>query len=147
MTSPRQLLLVSALAMTLVGWQTFRYPPNYLALAPVWGSLAFLAGLVCAWCAWRPTRLLTTLSGAVLSTISVGRALALGRELLARDFPAGELEASFVIAFVTWLLVAILFYVSWREYVVPWAIGTEHQQRSTSTRRPEEEEEEEDPVR
>ena len=40
MTSPRQLLLLSAVAMTVIGWQTFRYPPSYLAFADLWGVLA-----------------------------------------------------------------------------------------------------------
>lgn len=123
MTSPRQLLLLSAVAMTVIGWQTFRYPPSYLAFADLWGVLAVAGGISCALCAWHPRRLLSTSSGAVLCAICAGRSIAIVRELFSRDFSAAELEASFVIAAVTWLLVAALYYVAWREYVVPWAIS------------------------
>lgn len=123
MTTPRQLLVVSACSMLVIGWQTLRYPPDYLAFADLWAALGLLAGLVCAWCAWHPSRVLVTTSGAVLSAICAGRAIAIVRELVTRDFAADELQASFVIAAATWTLVAALFYISWREYVIPWSIG------------------------
>jgi len=124
MRNPRQLLALVAGVMALVGWQTFNYPPEYLAFSWLWGTLAVIAALLCAVCAVHPLRLLVSFSGAMLVTLSSARALALVGELFAGDFPLDAVRTSFVIAAIIWLLVAVLFYIAWREYVVPWSIGS-----------------------
>lgn len=122
MTTPRQLLAAIAATMFVVGWQTFVYPPDYLAFSTLWATVATIAGVACAACAIHPLRVLVAGSGAVLVTISVGRALVIAAEVYA----GAESRASFIIAGIVWLLVAVLFYVVWREYVIPWSIGSRY---------------------
>ncbi len=123
MRTPRQLLVLFAVAMTIVGVETFEYPPSYLTFAWLWATLALVAGAVCAWTAVRPRRFLVSLSGSILVTISAGRAIAIVLEILGRNFPGGETGASFLIAATIWTLVSVLSFVVWREYVLPWSIG------------------------
>ncbi len=126
MTTPRQLLVAIAATMFVVGWQTFAYPPDFLAFSALWATVACVAGATCAACAIHPARVLVAGSGAVLVTIASGRALAIGAEIYAGGFPSAESRASFIIAGIVWLLVAVLFYVVWREYVIPWSIGSRY---------------------
>lgn len=126
MTTPRQLLAVIAVTMSIVGWQTFAYPPDFLAFSVVWASAAVAAGITCALCSIRPRRFLVAASGAILVTIAAGRALAIASEVFSDRFPSREARASFIIAGIVWLLVAVLTYVVWREYVIPWSIGSRY---------------------
>lgn len=126
MTTPRQLLVVIAVTMFVVGWQTFAYPPDFLAFSAVWASAAVAAGITCALCSIRPLRVLVAGSGAILVTIAAGRALAIAAEVMSDQFPSREARASFIIAGAVWVLVAVMFYVVWREYVIPWSIGSRY---------------------
>ena len=122
--TPRQLLVLSALVMLIVGSQTAQYPPDFLAFPYLWVAASFLASLTCLVCAIRPTRVLVALSGATLVTISGARSLAIAGEVIAGNFVSAQAQASFIIAASTWGLISVLFLVVWREYVVPWSIGT-----------------------
>lgn len=120
MTSPRQLLIVMSIVLVVVGVQTWRYPPDFLALAWLWCSLAVLAGVACAAAAVNPRRLYVAFSGAAVVTCSTARGLALCIEWA---HAATDREAGFIVGALTWWLVALLGYITWREYVLPWAIA------------------------
>lgn len=120
MTSPRQLLGGLSFALVTIGVQTFRYPPEFLALAYLWCGVAILAGLSCAAAAIRPRRIYVALSGATIVTSSAARGFALVIEWL---HASNTREAGFVVGALTWWMVALLAYIVWREYVLPWSLG------------------------
>lgn len=104
----------------VIGIQTFRYPPEFLALAPLWCAVAWIAGLSCAAAAVNPRRIYVATSGATLVTSSAARGFALVIEWLHAD---NAREAGFVVGALTWWIVAVLAFVVWREYVLPWSVG------------------------
>lgn len=120
---PRHLLILIAVAMIVVGTQTAKYPPAYLAFPGLWTALAFAAGAICLLCVIFPWRAFVALSGALLVTICAGRSAAIGGEVWSGGLPTPEAQASFIIGGTVWLLIAVLLLVAWREYVIPWTIG------------------------
>jgi hypothetical protein len=121
MRTPRQLLAVLSVALVVIGGQTLRYPPDFLAFSELWSIVTIAAGVTCAAASVRPRRLYVATSGAFVVTSSAARGIALVVELF-RDGHTGE-AAGFVVGAITWGMVAILAFVTWREYVLPWSIG------------------------
>lgn len=120
---PRHLLVMIALTMAVVGSQTFRYPPEFLAYPHVWALLAFVASALSLTCALVPFRPVIASSGAILVTLTLARSFAILAEVVAGDFKTKEAAASFVIGGTVWSLVAVLIFVVWREYIIPWSLG------------------------
>jgi len=123
MQTPRQLLAALAIALAVIGIQTLIYRPSFLAFWPVWSATTFLASFSCLAAAVSPRRLYVALSGATVVTSSAARCLAFVIELL-RVGDNGA-SAPLVVASTTWAIVALLSYVVWREYVLPWSITIE----------------------
>ena len=120
MTTPRQLLAALAIAHIVIAVQTLRYPPDFLALTPLWCALAIAAGISCAAASIRPRRFYVATSGACLVTASAARGFALVIEWA--NAPTGAARGLLVGA-LTWWMVSLLGYVVWREYVLPWSLG------------------------
>lgn len=127
MRTPRQLLALLSIALGVIAVQTFLYRPEFLAFSPVWSSTTLLAGISCAAAAVRPRRLYVAVSGATVVTSSCARGLALLVELI-REGHAGP-GAPLIVAACTWGIVALLGFVVWREYVLPWSIAHEAERR------------------
>jgi hypothetical protein len=119
---PRLVLLVVGWAMALVGWQTAKYHPAYLALAPFWAILAFAAAAACVFAAVHPHRAWVALSGSTLVCSAAGRAIGILGQLGSGGV-AAEQQPSFVVASLTWGLIALLSYLVWAEYILPWSVG------------------------
>lgn len=128
MRTPRQLLVALSVALVVIGVQTLMYRPDFLAFSPVWSATTLLAGASCAAAAVRPRRLYVAVSGATVVTSSTVRGLALLIELL-RDDHVGA-SAPLVVASITWAIVALLAYITWREYVLPWSVAVLSERRS-----------------
>lgn len=119
---PRLVLLTVGWAMAIVGVQTARYHPSYLALSPLWAALAFAAAAACVFAAAHPHKGWVALSGSTLVCSAGGRAVGILGQLGSGGV-AVEQRPSFVIAAVTWGLIGFLAYVVWSEYILPWSIG------------------------
>lgn len=128
MRTPRQLLAVLSIALAVIGVQTLMYRPDFLAFSPLWSATTLLAASSCAAAAVRPRRLYVAVSGAAVVTSSSARGLALVIELLREDHVGPG--APLVVASVTWAIVALLAFVTWREYVLPWSIAVLAERRS-----------------
>lgn len=124
--TPRQLLVAIAVALVVIGWQTFRFPPEYLALAPLWCAVSIVAGLACAAAAINPRRFYVATSGATVVCATSARALALVNEVLDRR---GGVQAGYIVGASAWALIALLSFVTWREYVLPWSLVREQRHR------------------
>lgn len=124
MRNPRQLLSVLAVALVVIGIQTLLYRPDFLAYSWAWSATTILAGISCAAASVRPRRIYVAVSGATVVTSSCARGLALVIELL-REGHVGP-GAPLVVASITWAIVALLAYLVWREYVLPWSVAFEH---------------------
>lgn len=109
--------------MFVVGSQTLRYPPGFLAFPYLWAAVSVVAGALCVVCSVRPTRWRVASSGAFLVTATFSRSLAIAGEVVAGHFPNPENQAAFVVGGTVWALVSVMILVLWREYVVPWSIG------------------------
>lgn len=122
MRSPRQLLAALAVVLATIAAITLVYPPGALGFPWLWSTVTGAAGLTCAAAAIQPRRrVFISASGAAVVTSSAARGIALVAEL-ARVHHEGPGAALWVGA-CSWWLVALLAYVTWREYVIPWAIG------------------------
>lgn len=122
-THPRTILAVIAVQSTVVGWQTARYTPEWLAYAPVWVVGACIAGLLCAACSLFPSRFLVAASGAVVIVVAVSRGAALLTQVMVSTGRPTEAMASFVIGTCTWLGFGYLFTIVWLLIVIPWSRG------------------------
>lgn len=131
MRTPRQLLAVLAVALFVIGVQTLMYRPDFLAFSPVWSATTLLAAISCAAAAVKPRRIYVAISGATVVTSSCARGLALVIELL-RVNHVGP-GAPLVVAAITWAIVALLAYITWREYVLPWSIAVNSERRSPAS--------------
>lgn len=123
MNSPRQLLIGIAVALLVVAVQTWRYPPEFLAFVPLWIALALAGAVSCLVAARNPSRSAVSVSGALVVTASAARGFGLVLDWIrgAEDTS----EAGFIVGAVAWWMVALLAYISWREYVLPWSVGKE----------------------
>lgn len=126
--TPRQLLAVLAAALVAIGVQTLMYAPEFLAFSPVWNATTLLAGASCAAAAVKPRRIFVAISGATVVTSSCARGLALVIEVVRPDHVGPG--APLVVGATTWAIVALLAFVTWREYVLPWSITVLSERRS-----------------
>lgn len=121
MNSPRQLLAGLSIALLVVAVQTWRYPPDFLAFLNLWIGLALVASASCAVCAVRPTRTAVAISGTTVVTASAARGFGLVLDWLRGT--TGTTDPGFIVGAVAWWMVALLAYIAWREYILPWAIA------------------------
>jgi hypothetical protein len=128
-SSPRQLLVGCSVAMFVVAWYTHQLPDRFLAWTGLWTVLAVVAGVACLAAAVRPCRALTSLSGATLITVSLGRAAALA--VAWHHEPRDPWDAEYAVSIAKWLVIAWLTYIVWREYVMPWSIAWSRQHNGT----------------
>jgi len=128
MRSPRQLLAVLSIALGVIGVQTLMYRPDFLAFSPLWSACTLVASITCAAAAVRPRRIYVAVSGAAVVASSCARGLALVIELLRADHVGPG--APLVVASITWAIVALLAFVTWHEYVLPWSIAVLSERRS-----------------
>lgn len=126
MRTPRQLLVAVAIALLVIAWHTFRFPPDYLAFSAVWSAVSAIAGFSCAAAAIYPRRLWIAASGAFVVCATAARSIANLFEIPDRVASA---QAGYVVASAAWALIAILSFVVWREYVLPWSITREARYR------------------
>ena len=131
MRTPRQLLAVLSIALAVIGVQTLMYRPDFLAFSPVWSATTLLAAISCAAAAVKPRRIYVAISGATVVTSSCARGLALVVELL-RVNHVGP-NAPLVVGAIAWGIVALLAYITWREYVLPWSIAVASERRSRAS--------------
>ena len=122
-SSPRQLLVATAIAMTIIAWWTPHVDRDFLFWPWLWVAVAAVCALTCLLASIRPRRFYVATAGATLVTSAVGRGLALVVEAI--DNPDRFWRAEAVIAMFKWWGIAVLGYVVWREYVLPWAIALE----------------------
>lgn len=120
--TPRQLLVVLGVILFAIGVQTYRYPPDFLTFSDLWCALAILASISCLLAAIRPRRLYVATSGATVVTVAGGRGIALALEV-ATEAGSAEIAAGFIVGALIWSVAAMLSYVVWREFVLPWSIG------------------------
>lgn len=120
MQSPRQLLAALSIALAVIGVQTLISRPSFLPFWPVWSATMLLASCSCLAVAVNPRRLYIALSGATVVTSSAARGLAFVIKIILLDDHAAS--APLVVAATTWAIVALLSFVVWREYVLPWSI-------------------------
>lgn len=128
MLRPRAVLVVTTAVMALVAVQTFTYPPSYLALASLWGALAAIASVSCLAAAVHPRRMWVVTAGAALVVSALGRSLGILGQL-GTGGVSHEQQASFLIAATTWANSAMLFYVTWVTYILPWGVATREGRR------------------
>lgn len=124
MQTPRQLLVALALGLAVIAGETWHYPPDYLTFSKVWSATAFLAALTCLAAAIRPRRIFVAISGATVVTSSAARGLALVIELVEKGHT--DAQPPFIVGATGWAMIALLAFVVWREYVLPWSVTTEH---------------------
>lgn len=120
--TPRHLLVVLAVILFAIGMQTYRYPPDFLSFSDLWCALAIVASISCLAAALRPRRFYVAISGATVVTVAGARGIALALEV-ATESGSAEIAAGFVVGALIWSAAAMLSYVVWREFVLPWSIG------------------------
>lgn len=118
--TPRQFLAALAFVLVVVGIETWRFPPEFLALAPLWCCVALLAGLTCLAAALRPRRFYIASSGACTCCACAARGFALVIEWV---HASNDVEAGYVVGALTWWTLAMTIYLIWREYILPWSVG------------------------
>lgn len=120
MHKPRRFLAALAVLLTVAGVETWRYPPQFLDLAPLWCAVALLAGFVCLLAAVHPRRFYVAASGATTCYACVARGFALAVQWLHAD---NAVESGYIVGACTWWMLSMAIYVTWREYILPWSIG------------------------
>ncbi len=119
LVSPRLFLLLIAGLFTVVGVETFLYPPDFLRVAALWAVVALVTAGGCVHAAVKPSRFIVSLAGALVVCASVARALANLLEPLAD----GEPWPTRIVAASMWLLIAHLALAAWFHFVTPWSAG------------------------
>lgn len=112
------IMVAVALVYGAVGIITFNYPPEYLALSPVWAGVHILGSATTALFLASRCKWLAVLSGALVIGAALFRAAAIfvevgagaGSAIVGSNEP---LRSSFVIAGLTWSLIALLLWAVW----------------------------------
>jgi hypothetical protein len=118
----RMFLLLVGWCMGVVAWQTFAYPPDYLAAAWVWATVATAAALSALIAVASPQRGFAVIAGAALICHSIGRSGGIVIQIVFRErFAASAPFANYAVAATTWALVALLSLQAWSHYVLPWS--------------------------
>jgi hypothetical protein len=120
-SSERLFLFLVGLCMGIVAWQTFTYPPTYLAASWVWAGMAGGAALSSVVASVSPFRGAGVVAGATLICHAIGRAGGITLQLVFRDTVGlGAPFANYAVAAATWSLVALLAFHAWVRFVLPW---------------------------
>ncbi len=131
---PRALLGSFVVLYAVVGWQTSRYSPAWLAFPYLWTGLAGVASVSSLVALLRPSRLAMSTAGASVVVAAFARGLAIFRELLVDPPSAGDAVASFTIACASWFALALLAWQAFTTALVPWC-AVAHRSSSRSLRR------------
>lgn len=112
------ILSATALVNALVGIITFNYPPAYLSLSPLWAVVHIMAAVTISLFMIFPKRWLAVVSGALAIGAALFRAGAImtsvGHVALEAFTNNDEpIRSSFVIASLTWALIALLLWAVW----------------------------------
>jgi hypothetical protein len=99
-----------------------RYSETYVHYPDVWAGLQIFAGVMTFVSIRWPTRGWIVIAGSLLVVAYSSRSVAILESLLRLEQPSRDVEASFVIASITWMLMAYLAFVIWRRIVIPWAV-------------------------
>jgi hypothetical protein len=118
----QRFILVSFIGFVyfVTGVLTWNYPPDYLAFGKFW-ALVFIATGFLAWMSLvYPAVWLATVTGAMLVGSALFRAGAIFGSVKPRCYwrcvfttDAEPISSSFIIAGLTWTLVAVLIWIGW----------------------------------
>lgn len=99
-----------------------RYGNTYVHFPEVWAAISIVAGVLTFTATRWPNKWLIILSGATLVVTYSARSVAILESLLNLEQPSRAVEGSFVIASMTWMMMAYLAFVIWRRIVIPWSV-------------------------
>tara|TARA_R110000868_G_scaffold176779_3_gene414719 strand:+ start:74 stop:469 length:396 start_codon:yes stop_codon:yes gene_type:complete len=120
---PRLLLLIMGWCFAIVAWQTFAYPPEYLLGAAVWGTIAVLGAVTCVCTAFATRRGFALIAGIACICHAIGRSTAIVIQISFRErFGLGAPFSNYAIAATVWTLIAVLIFVAWSHFVIPWSV-------------------------
>ncbi len=116
------MFLVAASALfTIIGVLTFTYPPEYLLLNWLWGSVAIVSAAACMVNAVRPVRFTATLSGATIVASAGSRSVGIGMHVVTQPLTGAPL-ANYLVAGAIWSLIGLLAALTWTHYVIPMSV-------------------------
>lgn len=99
-----------------------RYGNTYLHFPEVWAGISIASGLLTFFATRWPRKWFIILSGALLVVAYSSRSVAIIESLLNLEQPSSAVEGSFVIASMTWMMMAYVAFVIWRRIVIPWSV-------------------------
>lgn len=112
------ILAATASLNGMVGVITFNYPPSYLSLSPLWAAVHIMASVTISFFLVFRKRWLAVVSGALAIGAALFRAGAIMTSVghvAVEAFTNNDepLRSSFVIASLTWALIALLLWAVW----------------------------------